>query len=109
MVHLFRPVNHHIIDILIGQTEEVCYCYNQFLESSPYPFYNGKFQRVLGDFFKEFSHRFIGCKSFHKGKNVVLQCSQEVAAIWEAKLFAWHFPSPSNPFASLKMTSKAHL
>ena len=68
MVHLFRPVNHHIIDILIGQTEEVCYCYNQFLESSPYPFYNGKFQRVLGDFLKEFSHRFIGCKSFHKGK-----------------------------------------
>lgn len=109
MVHLFRPVNHHIIDILIGQTEEVCYCYNQFLESSPYPFYNGKFQRVLGDFFKEFSHRFIGCKSFHKGKNVVLQCSQGGCRNLEAKLFAWHFPSPSNPFASLKMTSKAHL
>ena len=27
MVHFIRSVNHRIIDVFIGQTEEVCYCY----------------------------------------------------------------------------------
>ena len=76
MVHLIRSVNHRIIDVLIGQTEEVCYCYDQFLESSPYPFYNRQFQRILGSFFKEFSHRLIGYKSFYNGKDVVSQRGQ---------------------------------
>ena len=31
MVHLIQSVNHGIIDILIGQTEEVSYYYNHFL------------------------------------------------------------------------------
>jgi hypothetical protein len=38
----------------------------------------------------------------------MLYCNavKEVAAICEAKLFAWHFPSPKSPLASLKTAPK---
>ncbi len=52
MVHFIRSVNHRIIDVFIGQTEEVCYCYDQFLDSFPYSFseFRQSLRLLEGDF-----------------------------------------------------------
>ena len=102
MVHLFRSVNHSIIDVLIGQSEEVCYCYDQFLKSAPYSFNNRWFQSFLGSSFKEFAHRFICRKSFHNGKNIVLQCSQGGGGNLRSKIVRLAFTKSQKPFRLLE-------
>lgn len=102
MVHLIRSVNHRIIDIFIGQSEEISYCYDQFLEGSPYSFRNRQLQRIFGDRLKEFARRFVRCKPLHYGKDVVLQRSQGCCGNLRSKVIRLAFARPRQPLGLSK-------
>ncbi len=51
MIHLFRSVDNSIIDVLIVQSKDGGYCYDDFLKNTPNAFSNGQFQRILGNSF----------------------------------------------------------
>ena len=44
MSELIRFVNYYIVYLFTGQTKDVCYSYDYFLNRSPYPFSNREFQ-----------------------------------------------------------------
>ena len=109
MVHLFRSVDNSIIYVLIVQSEEGGYCYDDFLKSAPDSIGNGEFQRILGNIFKKLPHSLVCCKSLYNRENVILQCGQGSGGNLRCKVVCLTFPSPSNPLHSLNTTSKAHL
>ncbi len=102
MVHLVRPVYHSIIDVFIGQSEEISYCYNQFLEGSPYSFRNRQLQRIFGSSLKEFAHRLVGCKPLYKRKNVILQRSQRRRSNLRSKVVGLALAQAQQPFGFFK-------
>lgn len=102
MFHLLRPVYHSIIDVFIGQSEEVRHYYDQFLEDSPYSFRNRQLQRIFGSSLKEFPHRLVGCKPLYKRKNVILQRRQGGRSNLRSKVVRLTLAQSQHPFGLFK-------
>lgn len=102
MVHFIRPVYHSIIDVFISQSGEVSYCYDQFLECSPYSFRNRQLQSIFGNSLKEFTHRLVGCKPLYQRKNVILERSQGRRSNLGSKVVRLAFAQAQQPFGFFK-------
>lgn len=102
MFHLIRSVNYGIINILIGQAEEVSDRYDDFSENSSYFFRNRQFQRIFGCNLKEFAHCFVCSKPFYNGKNVILQRCQGCSSNLRSKVIGLAFAQAQQSLGFLK-------